>query len=318
MEFRDLTARAGLWYENFMKNADPRTEDWFLMSSPLPQTIIIVAYIYFVTRLGPRLMENRKAFQLKEILIFYNFSVVALSLYMCYEYVMSGWGTGYTFHCDLVDYSDSPQALRVRAVDCDCNLLYSTGRHLQTTSSDGWDMLALLLLKVHRDVGHNLLCSEEEEQSGYVPPCLSSLYHALYLVVWGPVRSRWPGDIPCPVELCGPCHHVLLLRLVCPGPRLPEVPLVEEVPHHHSADPVCDCYHPHLAVLLHEGLSLPVPHLHLHHWPLWPGLPPPLPQLLVPRLHQGQEASQGTSGQNLGPPLQQNQRRNNQREWFPL
>ncbi|XP_029534438.1 very long chain fatty acid elongase 7-like [Oncorhynchus nerka] len=113
MEFRDLTTRVGLWYGNFMNNADPRTEDWFLMSSPLPQTVVIVAYIYFVTRLGPRLMEKRKAFHLKEVLIIYNFSVVALSLYMCYEYVMSGWGTGYTFHCDLVDYSDSPQAVRM-------------------------------------------------------------------------------------------------------------------------------------------------------------------------------------------------------------
>ena len=56
-----------------------------LMSSPLPQTIIIVAYIYFATSLGPRLMENRKAFDLKGVLVVYNFSVVALSLYMCYE-----------------------------------------------------------------------------------------------------------------------------------------------------------------------------------------------------------------------------------------
>lgn len=55
------------------------------MSSPLPQTIIIVAYIYFVTSLGPRIMENRKAFDLKGVLIVYNFGVVALSLYMCYE-----------------------------------------------------------------------------------------------------------------------------------------------------------------------------------------------------------------------------------------
>lgn len=55
------------------------------MSSPLPQTIIIAAYIYFVTSLGPRIMENRKAFDLKGILIVYNFGVVALSLYMCYE-----------------------------------------------------------------------------------------------------------------------------------------------------------------------------------------------------------------------------------------
>lgn len=55
------------------------------MSSPIPQTIIITAYIYFVTSLGPRIMENRKAFDLKGVLVVYNFSVVALSLYMCYE-----------------------------------------------------------------------------------------------------------------------------------------------------------------------------------------------------------------------------------------
>lgn len=55
------------------------------MSSPLPQTIIIVAYIYFVTSLGPRIMENRKGFDIKGVLIVYNFSVVALSLYMVYE-----------------------------------------------------------------------------------------------------------------------------------------------------------------------------------------------------------------------------------------
>lgn len=64
---------------------DSRTENWLLMSSPLPQTIIIAAYIYFVTSLGPRIMENRKAFDLKGVLIIYNFGVVALSLYMCYE-----------------------------------------------------------------------------------------------------------------------------------------------------------------------------------------------------------------------------------------
>lgn len=64
---------------------DSRTGNWFLMSSPLPQALVIAAYIYFVTSLGPRIMENRKAFDLKGVLIFYNFGVVALSLYMCYE-----------------------------------------------------------------------------------------------------------------------------------------------------------------------------------------------------------------------------------------
>lgn len=55
------------------------------MSSPVPQTIIIASYIYFVTTLGPKLMENRKPFDLKKPMIVYNFSIVALSLYMIYE-----------------------------------------------------------------------------------------------------------------------------------------------------------------------------------------------------------------------------------------
>lgn len=55
------------------------------MSSPFPTTFIIGTYIYFVTSLGPKLMENKKPFELRQIMAFYNFSVVALSLYMTYE-----------------------------------------------------------------------------------------------------------------------------------------------------------------------------------------------------------------------------------------
>ena len=64
---------------------DPRVEDWLLMSSPLPQTIILGLYVYFVTSLGPKLMENRKPFELKKAMITYNFSIVLFSVYMCYE-----------------------------------------------------------------------------------------------------------------------------------------------------------------------------------------------------------------------------------------
>ncbi len=55
------------------------------MASPFPQTIIVAAYIYFVTSLGPRLMENRKPFDLKRPMIIYNFSIVMFSVYMIYE-----------------------------------------------------------------------------------------------------------------------------------------------------------------------------------------------------------------------------------------
>lgn len=113
MAFSDLTSRTVRFYDNWIKDADPRVEDWLLMSSPLPQTIILGLYVYFVTSLGPKLMENRKPFELKKAMITYNFFIVLFSVYMCYEFVMSGWGTGYSFRCDIVDYSQSPRAMRM-------------------------------------------------------------------------------------------------------------------------------------------------------------------------------------------------------------
>ncbi|KAK0140430.1 Elongation of very long chain fatty acids protein 7 [Merluccius polli] len=107
MEFVNINQSVALLYDRFVQHADARTGDWLLMSSPIPQTIIIAAYVFFVTSWGPRLMMNQKAFDLRGVLIFYNFGVVALSLYMCYEFMMAGWGTGYTYRCDLVDYSPS-------------------------------------------------------------------------------------------------------------------------------------------------------------------------------------------------------------------
>jgi len=65
------------------------------MSSPFPTTFIVGAYIYFVTSLGPKLMENKKPFELRQIMAFYNFSVVALSIYMTYE-------VSTTFICNIL------------------------------------------------------------------------------------------------------------------------------------------------------------------------------------------------------------------------
>lgn len=82
--------------------SDPRTKDWLLMSSPLPQTLIIVFYIYFVMSLGPRLMENRKPFDLKRVLVIYNFSVVAYSVYMCHEVNLFLFASRQTCCCVLL------------------------------------------------------------------------------------------------------------------------------------------------------------------------------------------------------------------------
>lgn len=62
---------------------------------------------------GPRLMENRKPFELRKVLIVYNFLQVLFSTWLFYEACVTGWFNGYSLTCQPVDYSRSPTALRV-------------------------------------------------------------------------------------------------------------------------------------------------------------------------------------------------------------
>uniref|UniRef100_A0A8D8A2Q0 Elongation of very long chain fatty acids protein n=1 Tax=Culex pipiens TaxID=7175 RepID=A0A8D8A2Q0_CULPI len=70
------------------KYSDPRTRDWPLMSSPLPTLALCLGYVYLVKVVGPRLMENRKPFQLKNTLIVYNFVQVVFSAWLFYEVIL--------------------------------------------------------------------------------------------------------------------------------------------------------------------------------------------------------------------------------------
>ncbi|XP_057332927.1 elongation of very long chain fatty acids protein AAEL008004 isoform X2 [Microplitis mediator] len=102
------------FHEILDKNADTRTTNWFLMHSPFPTFFICLSYIYIVKVLGPKLMENRKPFELKKVLIAYNLFQVVFSAWLFYEIGMSGWLTGdYSLKCQPVDYSDRPQVLRM-------------------------------------------------------------------------------------------------------------------------------------------------------------------------------------------------------------
>ncbi|KAI4460635.1 fatty acid acyl transferase-related [Holotrichia oblita] len=51
---------------------DPRVDDWLFMSNVWNVVAILAIYLYLIFNLGPKLMENRKPFDLKWILIMYN------------------------------------------------------------------------------------------------------------------------------------------------------------------------------------------------------------------------------------------------------
>lgn len=65
--------------------SDERTKDWFLASTPGPLFMILVTYLYFCCYAGPAFMKNRKPYDLKNILIVYNFVQVLFSAYLVYE-----------------------------------------------------------------------------------------------------------------------------------------------------------------------------------------------------------------------------------------
>ncbi|XP_015607876.1 elongation of very long chain fatty acids protein AAEL008004 [Cephus cinctus] len=101
------------YHHVFHEIADPRTRDWFLMSSPVPGASIMIGYLYFVLSWGPRHMEHRKPYQLNNILVLYNFLQVILSVWLFYEGLDAAWLRKYSWKCEPVDYSNTPDALRV-------------------------------------------------------------------------------------------------------------------------------------------------------------------------------------------------------------
>ena len=57
-----------------------------MMNSPLPSALICLGYLVIVG-MGPKLMANRPAFNIRQLLIVYNFAMVALSGYLFYEVI---------------------------------------------------------------------------------------------------------------------------------------------------------------------------------------------------------------------------------------
>ncbi|XP_014610715.1 PREDICTED: elongation of very long chain fatty acids protein AAEL008004-like isoform X2 [Polistes canadensis] len=73
------------------------------MKSPFPTLFICLAYIYIVKVLGPKLMENRKPFQLTNVLIFYNLFQVIFSTWLFHEMVHASWWYYFSKFTEFMD-----------------------------------------------------------------------------------------------------------------------------------------------------------------------------------------------------------------------
>lgn len=112
------------WYERFeaikaslhhsIENGDPRVKDWPLVYSPWPMLSLCVLYM-IICFIGPKLMAKRQPFELKGVLIVYNFGMVLLSVYMFKELFLSSSALKYTYLCDPLHYGTDEWSMRLAA-----------------------------------------------------------------------------------------------------------------------------------------------------------------------------------------------------------
>ena len=57
-------------------------DTWPLMESPGPMLCIVGAYLLFVLKVGPKMMEKRPAFELNAVMIGYNAFQVLFSIWL--------------------------------------------------------------------------------------------------------------------------------------------------------------------------------------------------------------------------------------------
>ncbi|XP_044184403.1 elongation of very long chain fatty acids protein 4-like isoform X1 [Acropora millepora] len=106
------------YYQWAMESGDPKTADWPLVATPWPTVAFLAAYL-FIVKVGPKIMEKRRAYNLREVLIVYNFAIVLLSAYMMYEVIASVLDIpNFNYLCEHIHYvrGDPKQTRLARAV----------------------------------------------------------------------------------------------------------------------------------------------------------------------------------------------------------
>jgi len=101
-------------YDFLMANGDARTANMPFIQSPKYAVCAAVLYLIMVT-LGPRFMEKRQPFQLRYVLIGYNFFSVIFSIWMMWEFIATTLlNPKFDLLCqDIVESDTSPLTMRL-------------------------------------------------------------------------------------------------------------------------------------------------------------------------------------------------------------
>nr|XP_018902200.1 PREDICTED: elongation of very long chain fatty acids protein 7-like [Bemisia tabaci] len=102
-----------LFKDEFVR--DDVVDGWFLMSSFRPIFFIIVAYLLFILKLGPKIMEKRKPLRIKKLLIAYDLFQVFFNGWLVWLLFATPGGMVYTkkHMCKFLGRRDNPYFMPV-------------------------------------------------------------------------------------------------------------------------------------------------------------------------------------------------------------
>lgn len=102
------------FYNELWTLRDKRVDDWLFMSSPWPGITLSIIYWYICIVLGPTMMKDRPAFELKRFIQVYNIFQVALSAWIFVESCLAGWTSHYNWTCQPVELDTHPNSKAMR------------------------------------------------------------------------------------------------------------------------------------------------------------------------------------------------------------
>jgi hypothetical protein len=104
------TSVSSLYTRVMVDLRDPRSDGWLLMDSIWPTIALSASYYLIVRYIGPQVMKDREPFNLKYVMLAYNLFQTIFNSWIFYK-VFWLWRDHYSWTCQPVDYSQSPNGL---------------------------------------------------------------------------------------------------------------------------------------------------------------------------------------------------------------
>lgn len=84
------------YYTLYIIVSDEEIDSWSLIHSPWPMCSIVIVYLLFVLKIGPKMMESKEAYNITDIILMFNF------LQFSYNSLLCLWVSGvlcYDYYC---------------------------------------------------------------------------------------------------------------------------------------------------------------------------------------------------------------------------